>query len=66
MTLTLKLRYRSCHNGGLPFNRYQKCTATSRVIVQSGIYERFKEKLLQRTKDITIGDSLKEDVWMGY
>ncbi|WP_407567922.1 aldehyde dehydrogenase family protein [Bacillus subtilis] len=43
----------------------QKCTATSRVIVQSGIYERFKEKLLQRTKDITIGDSLKEDVWMG-
>lgn len=43
----------------------QKCTATSRVIVQSEIYERFKEKLLQRTKDITIGDSLKEDVWMG-
>lgn len=43
----------------------QKCTATSRVIVQSGIYERLKEKLLQRTKDITIGDSLKEDVWMG-
>nr|WGD70093.1 hypothetical protein P5630_03725 [Bacillus subtilis] len=29
------------------------------------MYERFKEKLLQRTKDITIGDSLKEDVWMG-
>ncbi|MCI4060328.1 aldehyde dehydrogenase family protein, partial [Bacillus cereus] len=29
----------------------QKCTATSRVIVQSGIYDRFKEKLLQRTKD---------------
>lgn len=43
----------------------QKCTATSRVIVQSGVYDRFKEKLIQRTKDITIGDSLKEDVWMG-
>ncbi|MCZ4248831.1 aldehyde dehydrogenase family protein [Bacillus amyloliquefaciens] len=43
----------------------QKCTATSRVIIQSGIYDRFKEKLLQRTKEITIGDSLQEDVWMG-
>ncbi|MHA7766728.1 alpha-ketoglutaric semialdehyde dehydrogenase GucD [Bacillus atrophaeus] len=43
----------------------QKCTATSRVIVQSEVYDRFKEKLIQRTKDITIGNSLKEDVWMG-
>ena len=43
----------------------QKCTATSRVIVLNGVYNRFKEKLLQQTKEITIGDSLKEDVWMG-
>ncbi|TWL04747.1 Aldehyde dehydrogenase, thermostable [Bacillus licheniformis] len=43
----------------------QKCTATSRVIVLNGVYDRFKEKLLQQTKEITIGDSLKEDVWMG-
>ncbi|MGQ5178531.1 alpha-ketoglutaric semialdehyde dehydrogenase GucD [Bacillus halotolerans] len=43
----------------------QKCTATSRVIVQGGIYDRFKEKLLQRTKEVTIGDSLNENVWMG-
>ncbi|MED1738621.1 aldehyde dehydrogenase family protein [Bacillus swezeyi] len=43
----------------------QKCTATSRVIVLSDIYDLFKEKLLQQTKKITIGDSLKEDVWMG-
>ncbi|MFO6497132.1 MULTISPECIES: alpha-ketoglutaric semialdehyde dehydrogenase GucD [Bacillus] len=43
----------------------QKCTATSRVIVLSDIYNRFKEKLLQQTKEITIGDGLREDVWMG-
>ncbi|MFP2989091.1 aldehyde dehydrogenase family protein, partial [Bacillus velezensis] len=43
----------------------QKCTATSRVIVQEDIYDAFKEKLLQKTQEITIGDSLKKDVWMG-
>lgn len=43
----------------------QKCTATSRVIVQEDIYDAFKEKLVQKTREITIGDSLKKDVWMG-
>lgn len=43
----------------------QKCTATSRVIVQEDIYDAFKEKLVQKTQEITIGDSLKKDVWMG-
>lgn len=43
----------------------QKCTATSRVIVQSDVYEIFKEKLLEKTKEITIGDGLKEGIWMG-
>ncbi|MBM7551605.1 alpha-ketoglutaric semialdehyde dehydrogenase GucD [Thalassobacillus pellis] len=43
----------------------QKCTATSRVIVQEGIYAQFKEKLLQRTREITIGNGMDDDIWMG-
>jgi aldehyde dehydrogenase (NAD+) len=43
----------------------QKCTATSRVFVQSGVYEAFKEKLLARTKQIKIGNGMDADTWMG-
>ncbi|WP_410429595.1 alpha-ketoglutaric semialdehyde dehydrogenase GucD [Metabacillus litoralis] len=43
----------------------QKCTATSRVIIASEIYEEFKQKLLVSVKDITIGDGLEEGIWMG-
>ncbi|MFP3918395.1 alpha-ketoglutaric semialdehyde dehydrogenase GucD [Lysinibacillus telephonicus] len=43
----------------------QKCTASSRVIVQSGIYEQFKSALLEETSKITIGDGLLSDTWMG-
>ncbi len=43
----------------------QKCTATSRVIVQENIYETFKEKLIEKTKEITIGEGLVDGTWMG-
>lgn len=43
----------------------QKCTATSRVIVQSQVYEQFKNKLIEKIKEIKVGNGLKEDVWMG-
>ncbi|MFC0274369.1 alpha-ketoglutaric semialdehyde dehydrogenase GucD [Metabacillus herbersteinensis] len=43
----------------------QKCTATSRVIVERAIYETFKEKLVEKTREITIGDGLQEGIWMG-
>lgn len=43
----------------------QKCTATSRVIVESTIYDTFKEKLLAEVKKITIGNGLKDGIWMG-
>ncbi|WP_257350084.1 alpha-ketoglutaric semialdehyde dehydrogenase GucD [Pseudalkalibacillus decolorationis] len=43
----------------------QKCTATSRVIVQSSVYEIFKEKLLSKVKQLKIGDGLREETWMG-
>nr|WP_240159695.1 alpha-ketoglutaric semialdehyde dehydrogenase GucD [Paenibacillus aceris] len=43
----------------------QKCTATSRVIVHSGIYEAFKEKLLAKIATIRIGPGLDAETWMG-
>jgi aldehyde dehydrogenase (NAD+) len=43
----------------------QKCTASSRVIVEEEVYEEFKEKLIQETKKITIGDGLQDGIWMG-
>lgn len=43
----------------------QKCTATSRVIVQSEVYDAFKDKLLAKVKEITVGDGLKDGIWMG-
>ncbi|RBW70955.1 alpha-ketoglutaric semialdehyde dehydrogenase GucD [Bacillus taeanensis] len=43
----------------------QKCTATSRVIVQAGIYEKFKAKLIEEVKKIKVGNGLNSDTWMG-
>lgn len=51
-------------NGGLR-STGQKCTATSRVIIQSDIYNSFKEKLIEKVKGIKVGDGLTEDTWMG-
>lgn len=43
----------------------QKCTATSKVVVESKIYDEFKEKLVQETEKITVGNGLKDGIWMG-
>ncbi|KAB7707229.1 aldehyde dehydrogenase family protein [Bacillus aerolatus] len=43
----------------------QKCTASSRVIVEEAVYEEFKEKLVQETKKITVGNGLQDGIWMG-
>ncbi|WP_428833887.1 alpha-ketoglutaric semialdehyde dehydrogenase GucD [Lysinibacillus telephonicus] len=42
----------------------QKCTATSRVIVESSIYETFKNKLLEEASKISINNDQKQS-WMG-
>lgn len=43
----------------------QKCTATSRVIVADRVFDEFKEMLVQKTKEIIIGNGLDERTWMG-
>lgn len=51
-------------SGGLK-STGQKCTCSSRVIVQSAIYEQFRERLLEKAKEITVGDGMDESTWMG-
>jgi aldehyde dehydrogenase (NAD+) len=43
----------------------QKCTATSRVIVEGAVYEQFKEKLLAKVSELKVGNGLEDDTWMG-
>lgn len=43
----------------------QKCTATSRVIVEETVYEEFRQKLVTAAKKITVGNGLEEGIWMG-
>ena len=43
----------------------QKCTASSRVIVESEVYNEFKQKLVEASEKITVGNGLEEGIWMG-
>src|SRR5512135_722640 len=43
----------------------QRCTAASRIIVQGGIASRLKESLVERTRNLTLGDGLDPQVEIG-
>ena len=43
----------------------QRCTATSRIIVQKGIYGDFVERYVERAKALKVGDGVDETVEMG-
>ncbi|MCG7335217.1 aldehyde dehydrogenase family protein [Sporosarcina sp. ACRSM] len=60
----LELAVEATISGGLKSSG-QKCTATSRVIVQQDIYEAFKERLLAEVAKITVGDGMDAGTWMG-
>lgn len=47
------------------FSTGQKCTATSRVIVQDEIYDRFVAALIERTRALKIGNGLQPGVDIG-
>jgi len=60
----LDLAVEATISGGLR-STGQKCTATSRVIVHSDVYEPFKKKLLDKVSAIRVGSGLDGDTWMG-
>ena len=43
----------------------QRCTATSRIILQKGVYQRFIEELVRRARLLKIGNGLDESVDVG-
>src|SRR5579863_8941383 len=43
----------------------QRCTATSRIIVQKGVYGEFVERYVARAKKLKVGNGLDETVEMG-
>jgi aldehyde dehydrogenase (NAD+) len=47
------------------FSTGQKCTATSRVIVEEAIYDRFVAALVERTKNLKVGNGLEAGVDIG-
>ena len=47
------------------FSTGQKCTATSRVIVEDAIYDRFLAALVERTKKLKVGNGLEAGIDIG-
>jgi aldehyde dehydrogenase (NAD+) len=47
------------------FSTGQKCTATSRAIVEDGIYDQFVEALVERTKKLKVGDGMQAGIDIG-
>lgn len=50
---------------GAYLNAGQVCMGVKRIIVQEGIYEEFKEKLVEETSKIIIGDPTSKDTQLG-
>ncbi|APG95651.1 aldehyde dehydrogenase family protein [Sinorhizobium americanum] len=50
---------------GIFWNQGQVCSATSRVLVQEGIYDKLLARLVEETKKIRIGDGLEDGVLLG-
>jgi 1-pyrroline-5-carboxylate dehydrogenase len=43
----------------------QKCSATSRVFVESSVYDDFVTRLVEKTEALTVGDPTEQGVFMG-
>ncbi|MFV1478571.1 aldehyde dehydrogenase family protein [Serratia marcescens] len=47
------------------FNQGEACTAASRMLVQSGIYDRFVERLAEGVRKLKVGDGMKPGTHVG-
>ena len=54
-----------CAINGAFFSTGQRCTASSRLIVTEGIYDKFIEAMLEGTKKLVIDNALKEGTHIG-
>jgi aldehyde dehydrogenase (NAD+) len=47
------------------FSTGQKCTATSRAIVEDSIYDKFLDALVERTRKLKVGDGMQTGIDIG-
>lgn len=43
----------------------QRCTAAKRIFLHDAIYEQFRDRLVQKTKELVVGDPLKDETFVG-
>ncbi|MGC6411709.1 MAG: aldehyde dehydrogenase family protein [Candidatus Puniceispirillaceae bacterium] len=55
----------ACASGGAFGGTGQKCTASSRLIIDDKIYDEFAEKLVQAAQALRVGHALEENTMMG-
>ena len=54
-----------CAIQGAFFSTGQRCTASSRIIVERGIHDRFVDELVKRTSALRVGHALRPDTQIG-
>ncbi|HLU19956.1 MAG TPA: aldehyde dehydrogenase family protein [Pusillimonas sp.] len=54
-----------CTIQGAFYSTGQRCTASSRIIVQRGIYDQFTSELARRTQQLRVGHALRADTQIG-
>lgn len=54
-----------CAVNGAFFSTGQRCTASSRLIVESGIYDEFRDAMIDATKRLRVGDALDTNTQIG-
>ena len=54
-----------CAVNGAFFSTGQRCTASSRLIVQAGIHDKFVEACIERLKGVVVDDALKAGTHIG-
>jgi alpha-ketoglutaric semialdehyde dehydrogenase len=54
-----------CAVNGAYFSTGQRCTASSRLIVEEPIYKRFADTLVERTRTLVVDDALKAGTQIG-
>ncbi len=60
----LEVAVEACLNGAF-YSTGQRCTASSRLIVQEGIHDRFVARLSERMKALVVGDPLDKATQIG-
>ncbi|WP_342360165.1 aldehyde dehydrogenase family protein [Terrarubrum flagellatum] len=54
-----------CAVNGAFFSTGQRCTASSRLIVQDGVHDKFVDAVVERLKGLVVDDALKSGVHIG-